>query len=134
LLPLNAVHRLPAVAREAPEAGTVAYSASRLAELRAAHRVVFVDMTADWCVSCKANEAAVLSRADFKQAMAAAGAVYMVGDYTSIDPAITRFLDAHHAVGVPLYVVYPRDGGEGEELPNILSQSIVDAALARAAR
>ncbi len=133
LLPLNVIHRLPPVARQAPESGAVAYSASRLAELRAQHRVVFVDMTADWCVSCKANEAAVLSRAAFHEAMTAADAVYMVGDYTSVDPAITAFLDAHHAVGVPLYVVYPRSGGEGEQLPNLLTQGIVRDALARAA-
>ncbi len=132
LLPLLAIERLPPIAKQAAETGTVAYSAGKLAELRAQHRVVFIDMTADWCVSCKANEAAVLSRPAFHDAMTAANAVYMVGDYTSVDPAITAFLDAHHAVGVPLYVVYPRSGGEAEELPNILTQSIVGDALARA--
>ena len=38
------------------------------------------------------------------------------------------------AVGVPLYVVYPRNGGEGEVLPTVLTQSMVEDALARAAR
>jgi len=133
LLPLLAIYRLPPIAKQAAEAGTVAYSADKLADLRAQHRVVFVDMTADWCVSCKANEAAVLSRPGFHDAMTAANAVYMVGDYTNVDPAITAFLDAHHAVGVPLYIVYPRNGGDGEQLPNILTQGIVANALARAA-
>ena len=133
LLPLVAIHRLPSVAKQAAETGTVAYSASTLAALRAQHRVVFVDMTADWCVSCKVNEKVVLSRPAFRHAMDAANAVYMVGDYTSVDPAITAFLQAHRAVGVPLYVVYPRSGGEGELLPNILTEGIVTAALARAA-
>jgi thiol:disulfide interchange protein len=134
ILPLLAIERLPPIARQAAEAGTVAYSAVKLDELRAQHRVVFVDLTADWCVSCKANEAAVLSRPAFHEAMTAANAVYMVGDYTSVDPAITAFLDAHHAVGVPLYVVYPRSGAEGEELPNILTRQLVEDALTRAAR
>ena len=133
LLPLLPIYRLPPLAKHAAETGTVAYSANTLAELRAQHRVVFVDMTADWCVSCKVNERAVLSRPAFRDAMTAANAVYMVGDYTSVDPAITAFLEAHHAVGVPLYVVYPRSGGEGEVLPNILTQGIVGDALARAA-
>jgi thiol:disulfide interchange protein len=132
ILPLLTIHGLPAVAKQQTDDGTVAYSAEKLASLRAEHRVVFVDMTADWCVSCKANEAAVLSRPAFRNAMAAANAVYMVGDYTSVDPAITAFLDAHHAVGVPSYVVYPRGGGEGEVLPNLLTQGIVSDALARA--
>ena len=133
LLPLVTIYRLPPLAKQAAEAGSVAYSASTLAQLRAQHRVVFVDMTADWCVSCKVNERAVLSRPAFHDAMTAVNAVYMVGDYTSVDPAITAFLEAHHAVGVPLYVVYPRSGGEGEVLPNILTQGIVTDALARAA-
>jgi thiol:disulfide interchange protein DsbD len=131
---LVAVDRLPPASRQAADAGIVAYSADRLATLRTQHRVVFIDMTADWCVSCKANEAAVLSRQSFRDAMTRANAVYMVGDYTNVDPAITAFLDAHHAVGVPLYVVFPRSGAEGEVLPNLLTRSIVEDALARAAR
>jgi thiol:disulfide interchange protein len=63
-----------------------------------------------------------------------ADAVYMKGDWTNVDPQITAFLEAHGAVGVPLYVVFPRDGGAGEVLPTVLTQAIVDDALARAAR
>lgn len=133
LVPLLAVYRLPPLPRPVAESGTVAYSANSLAELRAQHRVVFIDMTADWCVSCKVNEKVVLSRPAFRAAMRAADAVFMVGDYTNVDPAITAFLEAHHAVGVPLYVVYPRNGGEDEVLPNILTQGIVRDALDRAA-
>ena len=95
---------------------------------------MFVDMTADWCVTCKANEKAVLDRADFRTAMEQANAVFMQGDWTNVDPAITEFLEAHYAVGVPLYVVYPDDGGEGEVLPTVLTQQIVVDALARAQR
>ena len=53
---------------------------------------------------------------------------------SDVDQPITDFLAVHHAVGIPLYVVYPRGGGEGEVLPNILTQSIVDDALTRAAK
>ena len=131
-LPLAAIQQLPAPASRAAESGTVAYSAAKLAELRAQGKVVFVDITADWCITCKANERAVLARPAFVDAMGKAGAVYMVGDYTDVDQPITDFLAVHHAVGIPLYVVYPKGGGEGEVLPNILTQSIVDDALARA--
>ncbi|KRG71581.1 protein-disulfide reductase DsbD family protein [Pseudoxanthomonas dokdonensis] len=136
LLPLAMIRTLPAPATTtvADHDNHVPYSASALAELRADQRVVFVDMTADWCVTCKANEKAVLSQQAFKDAMQQADAVKMVGDWTNVDPAITEFLEAHGAVGVPLYVVYPADGGEGEVLPTVLTDAIVSDALQRARR
>ena len=133
LLPLYAIHRLPAAgAVVAAQEGVVAYSADALARLRAEGRVVFTNMTADWCVSCKVNEKAVLSQAAFERALAEANAVYMRGDWTNVDSEITAFLESHKAVGVPLYVVYPANGGEGEVLPTILTAGIVEEALARA--
>ena len=135
LLPLALAHRLPQATRAAvAEPGQVAYSAERLAALRAEGRIVFVDMTADWCVTCKANEKAVLDKPAFRELLASHEAVMMTGDWTNVDPAITTFLEEHKAVGVPLYVVYPRDGGEGEVLPTVLTHELVSDALARAAR
>ena len=128
------VQRMPAPERAAAaEAGVVAYSADALAQLRRDGRVVFVNMTADWCVTCKANEKTVLSRHGFRSALDAAGAVYMKGDWTDVDPAITAFLESHGAVGVPLYVVYPRQG-DPVVLPTVLTQATVEQALAQAAR
>ena len=136
--PLASLHRLqkPATANtNANPSGIVqvAFSEQALADLRAQGRVVFVNMTADWCVSCKANEKAVFARDGFRAAMDAANAVYMVGDYTDVDPAITAYLQRHQAVGVPLYVVYPRNGGEGRILPVIVTPGLVADALAQAA-
>ena len=135
--PLFALQRLPkpetTLAATSSGIASVAFSEQALAGLRAQDRVVFVNMTADWCVSCKANEKAVFARAGFSKALDAANAVYMVGDYTDVDPAITAYLQRYKAVGVPLYVVYPRGGGEGRILPVILTPGLVDAALAQAA-
>ena len=135
--PLVQLHRLhkPEVAASTTHSGiaSVAFSEQALADLRAQNRVVFVNMTADWCVSCKANEKAVFAREGFREALEAANAVYMVGDYTDVDPAITAYLQQHKAVGVPLYVVYPRGGGEGRILPVILTPGTADDALAQAA-
>nr|WP_235974186.1 protein-disulfide reductase DsbD [Luteimonas deserti] len=141
---LVAASLVPAIhaARQAPEVAAhiattegdiVPYSAERLAALRAEGTPVFVNMTADWCVTCKANERRVLSQPAFREALVAAGATYMVGDWTHVDPAIGAFLDAHGAVGVPLYVVYPRGSGPGEVLPALLSDAVVRDALARGA-
>ncbi|MGN6513641.1 MAG: protein-disulfide reductase DsbD family protein [Lysobacteraceae bacterium] len=137
-LPLARIHALPRPQAAAPAANAaadapVAFSGQRLADLRAAHRVVFVNVTADWCVTCKANERTVFSQAGFREAMARAGAVYMVGDWTDVDPALTAFLQRHGAVGVPLYVVYPADGGPGQVLPTVLTLDRVREALRTAA-
>ncbi|MFT3763218.1 MAG: protein-disulfide reductase DsbD [Pseudoxanthomonas sp.] len=127
--------RLPPPAKaEVAGADRVAYSAEKLQALREEGRVVFVDVTADWCVTCKANEKAVLGREPFRDALREAGGVLMVADWTDTDPAITAFLDRYKAVGVPLYVVFPRGGGEGEVLPTVLTPAIARDALARAAR
>jgi thiol:disulfide interchange protein DsbD len=130
---LATVHRLPRPSVAAPQACRVAFDETRLAALRAEGRVVFVNITADWCVSCKANERAVLGRPAFDQALRAAGAVYMLGDYTDVDPRLTAYLQRHQAVGVPLYVVYPRHG-EPRVLPTLLTPSMVAQALADAAK
>lgn len=134
LWPVAVVQRMPAPARaESIVEGVVEYSADRLQQLRRDGRVVFVNMTADWCVTCKANERSVLGSDRFREALERNGAVYMVGDWTDVDPEITAFLETHNAVGVPLYVVYPRQG-EPRVLPTILTQAVVDEALAEATR
>ena len=138
LWPLQRIRALPpANAGQAVAVGATAavpYSETRLAALRAQGQVVFVDMTADWCITCKANEKAVLAREGFRDALKAANATYMVGDYTDVDPAITAYLQHYRAVGVPLYVVYPRGGGEGRVLPTVLTPELVRDALADAAQ
>lgn len=133
-LPLLMVDRLPTPAASAQAEGVEAYSAQRLSALRAEGRTVFVNMTADWCVTCKANEARVLSQPEFKATLRDTNATYMVGDWTNVDPAITAFLEEHGAVGVPLYVVFRKGEAKGEVLPTILSQSKAEAALRGDAR
>ena len=138
--PLHAIHTMPrprtSAVLDAPvhqSLAPVAFSEQRLADLRAAGRPVFVNMTADWCVTCKANEKAVFARDGFGEALEGANAVYMVGDWTDVDPALTAFLQRYDAVGVPLYVVFPADGGEGEVLPTVLTPDSAREALERAA-
>lgn len=85
LVPVVAVTRLSSPAATATE-GVVAFSPQLLDRLRADNRVVFVNMTADWCVTCKANEKNVLSSAEFRDALRRVDAVYMKGDWTNVDP------------------------------------------------
>ena len=135
VLPLVVAHRMPKASTLTTRGDDhVAYSAEALGSLRAEGRIVFVDMTADWCVTCKANEKAVLNTSAFRDLLTAHDAVMMTGDWTNVDPAITAFLEEHGAVGVPLYVMYPRGGGAGEVLPTVLTQEGMRQAFERAAR
>ncbi len=134
LVPIWMIAKLDPPSKSAVESGTaIAYSKDKLAALRADGRTVFVNMTADWCVTCKANEKSVLGTEHFENLLAQANAVYMKGDWTNVDPEITAFLQAHGAVGVPLYVVFSGNEGNGKVLPTVLTSGIVEGALPPAA-
>ncbi|MGC1550239.1 MAG: protein-disulfide reductase DsbD [Rhodanobacter sp.] len=135
IAPLYYLARLPSPAlATSTQDGVVAFSPAKLAELRASGTPVFVDMTADWCITCKANEHTVLDTDAFQALLKRTGTVYMKGDWTNEDPAITAFLQQYHSPGVPLYVVFPKNGGAGAQLPTVLTTSLVEQALTEAAR
>jgi thiol:disulfide interchange protein DsbD len=116
----------------APSVGTEPriepYSDTRLAELRAQHRIVFVNFTADWCLSCKVNERFTLRSQRVRDAFAAADVVWLEGDWTRYDPAITRVLQSFGRSGVPLYLLYI-DDERPLVLPQMLTPHIVINAL-----
>jgi thiol:disulfide interchange protein DsbD len=58
----------------------------------------------------------------------------MKGDWTNEDPAISAFLQQYRSPGVPLYVVFPKDGGAGRKLPTVLTYALVEQALTEAAK
>ncbi len=135
LVPLYLLAQVPPPSAAAvAEEGVVAYSPQKLAALRAAGTPVFVDMTADWCVTCKANEHAVLGTQAFRDLLQRTGAVYMKGDWTDVNPTISAFLQQYHSPGVPLYVVFPKNSGPGKQLSTVLTRSMVEQALTEAAR
>ena len=100
------------------------YSAGALAQARASGKPVFAYFTADWCLTCKVNEAAAIEREDTRDAFARAGVVVVRGDWTRRDPEITRYLTEQGAAGVPLYLWYPA-GGAAQKLPQVLTPAIL---------
>ncbi len=112
--------------------GTVPYSAQALSGLRSEGVPVFVDVTADWCITCLANEQAVLFTESTRKAFEAAGVVYMVADWTDYDADIGEFVQSHGRNGIPLYVMYPADSNKQPFLlPQLLTSSIIHEALAK---
>ncbi|MGQ0645081.1 MAG: protein-disulfide reductase DsbD family protein [Elusimicrobiota bacterium] len=107
-----------------------AYSTSRLEELRRAGRPVFVDFTADWCLSCQVNKRLALSSPSVIARFKEKGVVPLKADWTSYDPEITRALKSHGRNSVPLYVLYGKDPRKPPKLlPTILTPDIVLRAL-----
>ncbi len=121
-LALDRLPRSATIQSAAAELGGEIFSEAKLAQLRDEVKPVFLYFTADWCVTCKVNEAAAIDREDTRKAFEKAGIITMVGDYTRRDPAITRFLAKHGRSGVPLYLYYPKQG-EVKILPQILTVS-----------
>ncbi len=105
------------------------YSEARLRALQAAGRTVFVNMTAAWCITCKVNERVALSGPGFEKLLDERDIAYLQGDWTNRDPEITRFLERFGRAGVPLYVIFPKDGGQPQVLPQILKPGALRDAL-----
>lgn len=105
--------------------GAEPFGEEALAQARKEGKPVFAYFTADWCLSCKVNEGTSIERESTKAAFEKAGAVVLVGDWTRRDPAITKFLTAQGAAGVPLYLWYPAGGGEPKQLPQVLTPDLL---------
>ena len=133
---LGALALLPQLGASSPAiaaaSGHEAWSASRVAALRAEGRPVFVNLTAAWCISCKVNERVALDTTAVRDAFERGRVALLVGDWTRGDAAITALLRENARDGVPLYLLYPAGGGAPVILPQILTEGIVLRALAAA--
>lgn len=125
----------------APDAGAEAgsketadtpWTVDAVAAARAQGKIVFVNFTADWCVTCKVNERAALANAGTRALLADTGTLYMVADWTRRDDRIARELERFGRSGVPLYLVYAPGKEAPEILPQLLTPGIVADALKRA--
>ena len=105
-------------------AGAVPWSETRVAADIQHRRPVFVYFTADWCLTCKVNEAAAIDRSEVRDAFKGANVDVLAGDWTDGDPAITRFLESRGRAGVPFYLWYA-PGKPPEELPQVLTPAML---------
>ena len=89
-------------------------------------RYVFVDVTADWCLTCKVNEGLFIETEEVARAFEANDVIAMRADWTRRDEAIGRFLADFGRYGIPFYVMYrPNDE------PYVFSELLSKAAILR---
>jgi thiol:disulfide interchange protein len=126
VIPSTALDR-PAASAGDTEQG---FTEQQLTRLLDQGQPVFVNVTADWCITCIANERSTLGNDSVKQAMAASNMQYLVIDWTNYNEDIAAFLARFNRNGVPLYLIY--SGRPQEEpliLPQLLTPGIVIEAI-----
>ncbi len=100
-----------------------------IGEAVAAGKTVFVDVTADWCVTCKVNKRLVIADAAVRARLEGSAVVCMRADWTRPDPAIATYLASFGRYGIPFNVVYGPASRYGLVLPELLSTGAVLEAL-----
>jgi thiol:disulfide interchange protein DsbD len=108
------------------------YSEARLAALLAQGRSVYLDFTAEWCITCQVNEKIVFSSSEVRSLIVQKNVALMKGDWTTKSPSITAALRRYGRNGVPLNVIINKGRQESAViLPNILTPGAVIAELER---
>lgn len=103
----------------------IAYTPETLREYRADNRLVFLDATAAWCLTCQANEKLVLDSDRVQAAFRELDVVLIKADFTKKDQEVADLLASFGRRGVPLYVVFPSNGGKPIALPEAITPGLV---------
>jgi len=113
--------------------GWIAFDQSEIARRVAAGEVVFVDVTADWCLTCQVNKKLVIDTADVIEDFETREVVRMRADWTRPSDEISSYLAGFGRYGIPFNVVYGPGAPAGETLPELLTVKSVLAATGKAA-
>jgi len=105
------------------------FSDAAVEEAIRAGQPVFIDFTAAWCLTCQINKKLVLDRSEMQEYLKEKGVVLFLADWTNRDPEITRALEQHGRIGVPLYLVYGKGEKSARVLPQVLTSGIVREAF-----
>jgi suppressor for copper-sensitivity B len=96
-------------------------------------RLVFVDVTADWCLTCQVNKALVIDQDKVQTRFRDGEVVTMRGDWTLPSDEITRYLNSFGRYGIPFNAVFGPAAPQGVVLPELLTVEAVMKALDKAA-
>ncbi len=95
-------------------------------------KTVFVDVTADWCITCQINKGLVLSKGDVLEKLRQDNVVAMQADWTLPNDDIARYLAGFQRYGIPFNAVYGPAAPRGVVLPELLSRGAVLAGFEKA--
>ncbi|NTF17802.1 DUF255 domain-containing protein [Agrobacterium rubi] len=126
-----AVFLLPELAPAQSSIGWRKFEPAAIEELVNQGQTVFVDITADWCLTCKVNDRGALASDDVVSILRNA-TVPMKGDWTRPDETISSFLSAHGRYGIPFYLVVGPRAPQGLILPELLTPDIIKEAIDKA--
>jgi suppressor for copper-sensitivity B len=118
--------------RPAADALWQPFAPDRIAALVADGKVVFVDVTADWCITCQVNKKLVLDQPSVQERLAGGGTIAMRADWTSPSAAITRYLAGFGRYGIPFNAVYGPRAPQGVALPELLTPGAVEDGFRQA--
>ena len=107
----------------------VPYSKKTFNKLRKEGKAIFVDFTADWCITCKFNEHTAIDTSAVRALFRKHQIVPMKADWTNANVEITKALQAFGRVGVPYYVFYP--AGDDTQ-PVTFSEFLTESDLIKA--
>ncbi|HJS31791.1 MAG TPA: protein-disulfide reductase DsbD domain-containing protein [Alphaproteobacteria bacterium] len=110
-----------------------AFEHTDIAALVGEGRVVFVDVTADWCITCQVNKSLVLARGPVAARLADGAVIPVRADWTRPDDRIAMYLASFGRYGIPFYAVYGPGAPDGLVLPEVLTPEAVLGAFEKAA-
>jgi len=101
------------------------WSPEAVAQMRADHRIVYVDFTARWCATCQANKRLVFHSPEVLRVFHDKNIATLRADWTNKDPKITAELAKYHRSAVPFNLVWFPDREDPVILPSLLTPGIV---------
>ncbi|CAM6219575.1 Protein-disulfide reductase [Citrobacter sedlakii] len=107
-------------------------SEQAITDALAQHKRVFIDVTAEWCITCKVNKYNVLTTPSVQEALGQPDVVALRGDWTLPSDEITAFLNARGQVAVPYNQIYGPGLPQGQTLPTLLTRDNLLKTLAKA--
>jgi suppressor for copper-sensitivity B len=106
-----------------------AFTPGIIPELIAQGKTIFVDITAEWCITCQINKATVLRSGQIQSLLKSGEVIAMQGDWTRPDAKITAYLESFNRFGIPFNAIYGPGAPQGLALPELLTKNIVLGGL-----
>lgn len=89
------------------------FDESILQNLIAQNKIIIVDVTADWCLTCKFNKMLVLNDKEITRKLKSGEIIGLRADITKPDSDVMKFLAKHNRYAIPFNAVYGPNAKNG---------------------